>query len=167
MGALNNQLVSKTYLVGDRLSLADLGVAMTLAPAFTQVLDAKTRSTYRHVTRWFNTVINQKEVAEVVGQVKLADKEAVFVAAAGGKEKKEKVKQEKPKEKKKEEPKKKEVRKEKEPEEEPMPAAAKKADPLDPLPKGSFDLEAGNASTQTMMKTRVASTSGPSLILSV
>ena len=76
-----------------------------------------------------------------MGQVKLADKEAAFVAAAGGKEKKEKAKQEKPKEKKKEEPKKKEVKKEKEPEEEPMPAAAKKADPLDPLPKGSFDLE--------------------------
>jgi len=139
--ALNTTLASRTYLVGERLSLADIGIAITLLPAFTQVLDAKTRSTYRHITRWFNTVINQKEVADVVGQVKLADKEAVFVAAAGGKEKKEKVKQEKPKEKKKEEPKKKEVTKEKEPEEEPMPAPAKKADPLDPLPKGSFDLE--------------------------
>ena len=81
-------------------------------------------------------------MAGVVGQVKLADKEATFVGPAGGKEKKEKVKQDKPKEKKKEEPKKKEAAKKKEePEDEPMPAAPKKSDPLDPLPKGTFDLE--------------------------
>jgi len=141
--ALNNQLVSKTYLVGDRLSLADLGVAMTLAPAFSQVLDAKTRSTYRHVTRWFNTIVNQKEVAQVVGKVIMCEKEPSFVPPAGAKKdaKEKKPKAEKPKEKKKDEPKKKEAPKKEEKEDEPMPAAPKKVDPLDALPKGTFDLE--------------------------
>merc|ERR1712117_272597 len=41
--ALNTQLTLQTYLVGERLSLADVGVAMTLLPAYRQVLDSKTR----------------------------------------------------------------------------------------------------------------------------
>ena len=35
--ALNTTLSSRTYLVGERLSLADIGIAITLLPAFTQV----------------------------------------------------------------------------------------------------------------------------------
>jgi len=111
------------------------------------VLDTKSRSSYRHVTRWFNTIVNQKEVAEVVGKVTMCDKEATFVAPAGGKKEAgagkadKKAKQEKPKEKKKEEPTKKEVKKKEEVEEEPLAVAPKKTDPLDALPKGTFDLE--------------------------
>ena len=137
--ALDQSLSTRTYLVGERISLADLSVALTLVPAFSQVLDTKTRTKYRHVTRWFRTIVHQPEVAAVVGDVKFCEKEPSFVAPAGAK----KEKKEKPaakKEKKKEEPKKKEVKKEAEPEPE-LPAAPKKVDPLDGLPKGSFDLE--------------------------
>ena len=43
------------------------------------MLDAKARSELRHVTRWFNTVIHQKEVAEVLNTalgLELSDKRA-------------------------------------------------------------------------------------------
>ena len=138
LAALDTRLASATFLVGERLSLADLSTALTLLPAFTRVLDSKTRAGLRHVTRWFNTVVNQPEVMAVLGEVKLCDKEATFLPPTGAK----KEKKEKPakQEKKKEEPKKKEVKKEVEPELDP-PAAPKKVDPLDALPKGSFDLE--------------------------
>jgi len=136
LAALDQFLVTKTFLVGERISLADIGMAVTLLPAFTQVLDQAFRSSHRHLTRWFNTIIHQELVVKVVGTVKLCTKEAemkqVAKKDAGKKEKKEKA----PKPEKKEEPKKK-------PAEEPMeiPSEPKKSDPLDPLPKGTFDLE--------------------------
>eukprot|EP00092_Neocalanus_flemingeri_P029292 GFUD01031804.1.p1 GENE.GFUD01031804.1~~GFUD01031804.1.p1 ORF type:complete len:1403 (+),score=482.68 GFUD01031804.1:67-4275(+) len=137
LAALDQFLVTRTFLVGERISLADIGMAVTLLPAFTQVLDQAFRSSHRHLTRWFNTIIHQELVVKVVGTVKLCTKEAEMKPGvkkdAVKKDKKEKV----PKpEKKKEEPKEK-------PAEEPMeiPSEPKKSDPLDPLPKGTFDLE--------------------------
>merc|ERR1712179_348595 len=129
---------TKTFLVGERISLADIGMAMTLLPAFTEVLDQAFRSSHRHLTRWFNTIIHQELVVKVIGTVKLCVKEAEMKQGAK-KDKKEKAS--KP-EKKKEEPKKKKDDTKK-PTEEPMemPAEPKKTDPLDPLPKGTFDLE--------------------------
>ena len=40
---LNDQLASRTFLVGERISLADLSVAISLLPAFTGVLDKEAR----------------------------------------------------------------------------------------------------------------------------
>ena len=79
----------------------------------------------------------------MVGKVIMCEKEPSFVPPAGAKKdaKEKKPKAEKPKEKKKDEPKKKEAPKKEEKEDEPMPAAPKKVDPLDALPKGTFDLE--------------------------
>merc|ERR1719244_1347198 len=129
---------SKADLVGETISLADIGMAMTLLPAFTEVLDQAFRSSHRHLTRWFNTIIHQELVVKVIGTVKLCVKEAEMKQGAK-KDKKEKAS--KP-EKKKEEPKKKKDETKK-PTEEPMelPAEPKKTDPLDPLPKGTFDFE--------------------------
>merc|ERR1711892_1408195 len=132
LAALDQFLVTRTFLVGERISLADIGMAMALIPAFTEVLDQAFRSSHRHLTRWFNTIIHQELVVKVVGTVKLCVKEAEMKQ---GPKKEKKEKAAKP-EKKKEEPKKKLP-------EEPMemPSEPKKSDPLDPLPKGTFDLE--------------------------
>ena len=137
LDVLDKFLVTKTFLVGERISLADIGMAMTLLPAFTEVLDQAFRSSHRHLTRWFNTIIHQELVVKVIGTVKFCVKEAEMKQGVK-KEKKEKAKPEK----KKEEPKKKKEETKK-PAEEPMemPAEPKKTDPLDPLPKGTFDLE--------------------------
>ena len=72
---LNNFLCTRTYLVGERMSLADIGVAMTIVPAFAQVLDQAFRSSHRHLTRWFNTIVHHELVVQVVGIVKLCQKE--------------------------------------------------------------------------------------------
>jgi elongation factor 1-gamma len=71
-------LHTRTYLVGERISVADVSVALNLLSAFTNVLDSKARSQLVNVTRWFNTVINQKHVKEVIGNVKLAEHVAAF-----------------------------------------------------------------------------------------
>ena len=83
LAALDQFLVTRTFLVGERISLADIGMAVTLLPAFTQVLDQASRSSHRHLTRWFNTIINQEVV------VKLCTKEAEMkqVAKIQGKKK--------------------------------------------------------------------------------
>ena len=64
---LNDHLLTRTFLVGERLSLADIAVACTMISLYTQVLDAEFRKPFVNVTRWFNTVVNQPNVKAVIG----------------------------------------------------------------------------------------------------
>merc|ERR1719209_1817441 len=98
-----------------------------------------------NVTRWFTTVINQPNAKGVLGAVALCSKMAEFDAkkfaefsgkGAGDKKGKEKA----PKAEKKKEPEKKKEKKE-EPAGDEIPMEPKKKDPMDALPKGTFDLE--------------------------
>jgi len=75
---LDKVLLSRTYLVGERLSVADVSAALNLMAAYQNVLDSKARNQLVNVTRWFTTVINQKHVKEVVGECKLAEHVAAF-----------------------------------------------------------------------------------------
>lgn len=136
---LNEHLKSRTFLVGERLSLADVAVAADLMLAYEHVADEKFRKPFANTNRWFTTVLNQKHFKSVVGQVKLAEKCAEFNADAFAKNKKEiqaankPAKQEKPKaEAKKPEPKK----KEEEEEEDPALKEEPKNDPFATMPKG-------------------------------
>merc|ERR1712223_2373397 len=61
---LNDHLLTRTFLVGERVTLAD--------PAF--------RKPFGNVTRWFNTVVNQPNAKAVLGQVDLCTKMAEFDA---------------------------------------------------------------------------------------
>eukprot|EP00741_Cyanophora_paradoxa_P004806 tig00000829_g4663.t1 len=101
---LDHYLVSRTYFVGEKITLADISLACTLVHAFRLAIDAQLQAKYVNVTRWFTTCINQPEFKAVLGEVKLGDKAADGAAPAAKKE--EKKKEEKPKEEKK--PKKKE-----------------------------------------------------------
>merc|ERR1711981_488908 len=123
---LNDHLLTRTFLVGERVTLADIAVACTLLNLYKQVLDPNFRKPFLNVTRWFTTVINQPNAKEVIGAVTLCSKMAEFDAkkfaefsgkGAGDKKGKEKA----PKAEKKKEP--------------------EKKDPMDALPKGTFDLE--------------------------
>lgn len=64
---LNDFLYTRTYLVGERISLADIAVATTLLPLYQQSM-MKT-STHDHFDRWFNTCINQPNFLAVVGKL--------------------------------------------------------------------------------------------------
>jgi len=76
LASLNEYLLSRTYLVGERISLADIAVAMHLSLAFQHVLEASTRAKLVNVTRWFETMVNQPEFKAVIGEFHLCDKAA-------------------------------------------------------------------------------------------
>merc|ERR1712055_996226 len=148
LNVLNTHLLTKTFLVGERISLADVSVCCTMLSLFKLVLDPAFRKSYVNVTRWFTTVVNQPNVKAVVGSVAMCTKAAEFDAkkfaefsGKGGK------KDDKAgKGKKDEKAPKKEAKKEAKPAPEadgeaPAPAPAKKKDPLDELPAGSFNME--------------------------
>merc|ERR1711868_297191 len=77
---MNNVLAGQTFLVGERITYADITVALTLRSAYENVLTPEWRGEFAHVNRWFMTVINQPGVKSVVGDVKLCVKEAQFDA---------------------------------------------------------------------------------------
>merc|ERR1711874_499825 len=119
-----------TFLVGERISLADIAVACTLLSLYKQVMDPSFRGAFGNVNRWFTTVVNQPNAKAVLGEVVLCSKEAQFDAKkfAEFSGKGDKKKKEKPAEKAEEE-------------DDGMPKEPKAKDPLAALPKGTFDLE--------------------------
>merc|ERR1712212_284767 len=74
--ALNAHLQFKTYLVGERITLADICVMSNLLLAYKWVLDPDFRAGFNNVTRWFVTMVNQKNVKKVVGDFTLGSKAA-------------------------------------------------------------------------------------------
>uniref|UniRef100_A0AC35TNJ9 Elongation factor 1-gamma n=1 Tax=Rhabditophanes sp. KR3021 TaxID=114890 RepID=A0AC35TNJ9_9BILA len=80
LSALDKVLLTKTFLAGERISLADISVALTLLPAFEHVLDAGAQAKFQNVTRFFKTIVNQDNVKAVLGEVKYAAKESTFCA---------------------------------------------------------------------------------------
>merc|ERR1712107_613614 len=101
MKALNDHLLAQTFLVGERISLADIAVCCTLLSLYKQVMDPSFRGAYQNVNRWFTTVVNQPNAKAVLGEVVLCSKEAQFDAkkfaefsGKGDKKKEEKPKKE-------------------------------------------------------------------------
>jgi len=152
---LDNHLLTRTYLVGETVTLADVNVFSTLLDLYKNLLDAEARKPYVNVGRWFDTILNQIKVKEAMKKynfdfaycvtpvkfdpAKLKDITGPAQSKkAEEKKKPEKKKEEKPKEK---------PKKEAEPEEEMDAAEAalaeepKSKDPLDALPKGTFVMD--------------------------
>ena len=133
LGILNVHLATRTFLVGERISLADIAVAGNLTFLYSMVLDAGLRKKFTHTNRWFMTVLNQPEVKSVFGEVQLCVKTAV----AKDPEPKEEKKAEAPKEKPKPAPK--EDKEDDGEDEETKEPKVKSA--LELLPKSSMDLD--------------------------
>jgi elongation factor 1-gamma len=111
---LEAALTRATYLVGDKISLADIVVASALVYPMKLLCDAAFRAPFPNTMRWFMTMVNQAEFKAVVGEVVLCATEAqpaggapaaapakaapakaadpAAAAAAGGKEKAKKEK---------------------------------------------------------------------------
>ncbi|XP_064184208.1 elongation factor 1-gamma isoform X2 [Anguilla rostrata] len=77
---LHQHLNTHTFLVGERVSLADISVVCSLLWLYKQVLDPSFRQPFPNVTRWFVTCINQPQFKAVLGEVKLCEKMAQFDA---------------------------------------------------------------------------------------
>lgn len=131
---LNKHLTANTFLVGFKLTLADIAAATALLYPMKVVLDAQHVGEFPALLRWFTTVVNQPAVAAVTGPVVLCDKEMKAEGnTAGGKKdkkggKKAEKKTEKKAEKKAEAP-------------APAPAPKKKVGPFDHLPKPAMSMD--------------------------
>lgn len=140
LDTLNKVLLSKTYLVGERISIADVFVVSALQNAFTGLVDKSAREKLPNVVRYFQTVVNHAKLAPIFdnGAPQLTETQATFQPPA---------KEQKPKEAKPEQPKAPKApkaAKPKEDDDEPepdVPAEPKVKNPLDDLPKSAFNLE--------------------------
>lgn len=70
VNVLNNHLNGRDYLVGDKVTLADLAVATYLIPLLQNVWDNEKLAKHANLAKWFNNLISQKEFA-VLGDLKL------------------------------------------------------------------------------------------------
>merc|ERR1719240_584451 len=123
---LEGHLLSRTFLVGQRLSLADVVIASQLFYPLKLSLDGKFRSAFPATLRWFSHVMAQPAASHVVGAV-------VYCKQTPSPPKNQNKKKEGKKQKKKQQQ-----------QQKPKPAAAKKKkpkNPLDALPKSSFVLD--------------------------
>jgi len=111
LATLDGYLLSRTYLVGKSVTLADIVVAVQLVPLFRLVFDPQFREPFVNVVRWFTTCVHQPQFIKVLGEVKFAEVSAQppkqDKPQKQDKPKEEKPKEEKPKEKKKSQRKKK------------------------------------------------------------
>ncbi|XP_060834453.1 elongation factor 1-gamma [Rhopalosiphum padi] len=148
---LNNHLLTKTYLVGERITLADIAVACSLLQLYQHVVNPEFKKPFTNVNRWFDTIVNQPKVVKVIGKFEYCQKTAEFNQKTyadfqgGSGEKKSQAKKEKVT-KKAAEPKK-AAPKEEVQEEEPdaaeliLAAEPKSSNPFDALPKGTFNMD--------------------------
>ncbi|KAH7080914.1 hypothetical protein FB567DRAFT_501055 [Paraphoma chrysanthemicola] len=128
---LEEHLLTHTYLVNERLTLADLFAASIIARGFQYFFDKQWRDANPNVTRWYETVYNQPSYTAVAGKLEFITEAIKYTPPKkeGGDKKKEQPKAApKPK---KEEP---------EEEEEAAPAPKPKH-PLESLPRATFVLD--------------------------
>lgn len=63
---LDGILYTRTYLVGERITLADISVFTVLLPLYEHVFDSHKKKSYTNLNRWFSTILNQPQVRSVV-----------------------------------------------------------------------------------------------------
>jgi elongation factor 1-gamma len=136
---MDEHLKTRTFLVGERLTLADISMAADLLLAYQHVADETFRKAYPNTNRWFNTVVNQPEFKKATGEVKLCTKEAKFDANLYKKNKE--AKQEPKKEQPKKEEKPKKAADNEEEEDDTMADEPKQNDPFATMPKGTFVMD--------------------------
>lgn len=93
MSVLNDHLMDKTYIVGEKITLADICIASTLVYPLKLVCDKAFLKPYANVTRWFQTCVNQPQFKAVIGEVTLCKKELTAPGQEKPKEEKKKAKQ--------------------------------------------------------------------------
>ena len=77
---LDKHLLTKTFLVGERVTQADISMGCTLVMLYVNVLDPSFRNPFTNVNRWFITLINQPQFKSVIGNITLCTKMAQFDA---------------------------------------------------------------------------------------
>ncbi|XP_018345556.1 PREDICTED: alanine--tRNA ligase, cytoplasmic isoform X2 [Trachymyrmex septentrionalis] len=63
---LDDVMHTRTYLIGERITLADISFFTALLPLYEYVFDPHYREQYSNITRWFSTILNQPQVKCVI-----------------------------------------------------------------------------------------------------
>lgn len=74
LSGLNKILLDKTFLVNDRITLADISMFTSLMPLYEHVFDSSVRKPYQNVNRWFTTILNQPQVQTAVKTFSICNK---------------------------------------------------------------------------------------------
>jgi elongation factor 1-gamma len=135
LNVLESHLLVHTFLVGERITLADLYMASQISRGFQYVLDKAWREENPNVTRWYETIVNQPIWKAVMEKPVFIDEAVKYTPPK--KEPKAAQAPAAPKPEKKKE-KAKEVDEE---EEEPRQEAPKQKHPLEALPKPTLILD--------------------------
>ncbi|KAL9623342.1 MAG: hypothetical protein Q9160_002449 [Pyrenula sp. 1 TL-2023] len=130
---LEQHFLIHTFLVGERITLADLFTASLISRGFEYVFDKKFRSEHPNVTRWYETIVNQPIWKAIAEKPVMIDEAIKYTPP-----KKEAKPKEAPKEKAAPKPKPAPAEDE---EEEPAPAAPKAKHPLEALSKPTLILD--------------------------
>lgn len=75
---LDSILLTRTYLVGEAPTLADIHIVVALLHLYKMVFDVNFRKSFENVNRYFVTMVNQPEFKAVIGEVSLCEKAAVY-----------------------------------------------------------------------------------------
>lgn len=78
LAVLDKYLASNTFLVGDRITLADISVGATLADAFSKFLGPVEQKKYANVVRYEQTIVNHPKLAAAFAGVSLAKEVATY-----------------------------------------------------------------------------------------
>jgi len=155
---LNDHLLTATYLVGERITQADIAVSANLFLLYEHVLEPSFREPFGNVNRWFTTLVNQPEFKAVIGEFKFCEKMAQFDAKKYAefqgkgaskdkkaekpeKEQKKQEKQDKSKESKKQEKASGDKEEEMDETEAILALEPKSKDPFEKYPKGNFNMD--------------------------
>ncbi|KZT21334.1 elongation factor 1-gamma [Neolentinus lepideus HHB14362 ss-1] len=133
---LEKHLATRTYLVGERVTLADITLASVILRAVTVAVDASVRAKIPNVIRHFETIVNHPKLKPVFGEIEYVEKALQFIPPPKEKKEAKPAAPAVPKAEKK--PKKEEVDEE---EDDLLKEEPKPKNPLDSLPKSSFNLE--------------------------
>jgi len=138
LNTLNDHLATRTFFVGERITLADIYIASLIQRAAHVTIDTPLRAKLPHLMRHMETVVNQPRLDDIYEPTPELEKALQYTPPP--KEKKEPKPAQAPKAEKK--PKAKEVKEDDEEEEDPSIKDPPKAkNPLDDLPKSTFNLE--------------------------
>jgi elongation factor 1-gamma len=138
LNTLEGHLLTRTFVVGERITLADINIAAAVVTAVSLTIDAETRSKLVNTIRHLETIVNQPKLKDIFGEIQYVEKAVQYVppkketkpapAPAAPKEKKEKAK----------------AKKEEDEDEDDgnlVPEEPKAQNPLDLLPKSTFNLD--------------------------
>lgn len=67
---LDGMLKTRTYLIEERITLADISIFIALLPLYEHVFDHHHRQQHINLSRWFSTILNQPQVKAVIKDFK-------------------------------------------------------------------------------------------------